>query len=583
MLESQDRRLRQRDYLLRLARAMAAQLDADPLLNLVIAQAVELLAGNYGLIALSNPTNLLEIRAAYGLPNGSWPAFDDMLRVLDSEGPQSQRLGGELAEAATTLNLPLRQAVALPLVVGEEQVGIMIVLRAALNVGFTADDRQLLGAFVDFAAIAVNNAQLYAEAIAERRRLDTIIEQSVDGMMMLDSRWRIIRFNAAMERLTGWPREEAIGRPCAEVLGIHNTQGVNVCLTACPLQVYPPQSHPSIEGWITHRDGHEVYVGSSYSATRDAADRFTGAVANVRDLTAQKREEELQSTFISVMSHELKTPVAIIKGYAGTLSRTDVQLDAGTRHELLTGIEEEADRLARLIGDLLEVSRMQAGGLRLHPSEWNLAELSGDVVSAFAATTDERFEFQLRFEADLPHVYADAERIRMVLNNLISNAIKYSPNGGTIRVGGWQDDAHVLAYITDEGIGIAQDELPKLFAPFYRVDTRLARETQGAGLGLYLTKAIIEAHGGRIWVDSTLGRGSRFAWTLPIAPLTLPPMHQAIHHQHAHSHDSDYDEDWVDEANLAEPGATFIQSDPQPRQMTHTDDAPTNPTNPALL
>ena len=522
LLDAQDRRLRQRDYLLRLSRAMAAQLDAEPLLNLVVAQAVELLAGNHGFIALFNQHQTLEIRAAYGLAPAMWPAFDDILHVLAQEGTQSPRLRTELSAAATTLSLPLRQAVALPLVVGAEHVGIMLVLRAALNVDFTADDQQLLGAFVDFAAIAVNNAQLYAEAVAERGRLDVIIEASADGMMMLDSRWRITRFNAAMERLTGWPREEALGRPCAEVLAIHNASGVNLCLTACPLQLFPHDNQPSIEGWITHRDGHEVYVGSSYSVIRDSAGRFNGAVANVRDLTAQKREDELQSTFISVMSHELKTPVAIIKGYAGTLRRTDMHLDEATETELLTGIEEEADRLGRLIGDLLEVSRMQAGGLRLHPSEWDLAELAQDVVSAFAATTNERFEFQLRFDEMMPSVYADAERIRMVLTNLLSNAVKYSPNGGTIRLGGWQEGTHVLAYVADEGIGIAPEELPKLFNAFYRVDTRLARETQGAGLGLYLTKAIIEAHGGRIWADSTLGRGSRFLWTLPIAPPSLP-------------------------------------------------------------
>jgi PAS domain S-box-containing protein len=522
MLDAQDRRLRQRDYLLRLARAMAAQLDAEPLLNLVVAQAVELLAGNYGFIALCNPANDLEIRAAYGLPPSLWPAFDDILYVLDREGTQSPRLRGELSQAAQALDLPLRQAVALPLVVGEEQVGMMLVLRAALNVGFTADDQQLLGAFVDFAAIAVNNAQLYAEAVIERERLDAIIEASADGMMMLDSRWRVTRFNAAMERLTGWTREEALGRPCAEVLAIHNAAGVNLCLTACPLQLFPDNDHPSIEGWVTHRDGVEIFVGSSYSVIRDASGRFNGAVANVRDLTAQKREEELQSTFISVMSHELKTPVAIIKGYAGTLRRTDVSLDAATQAELLTGVEEEADRLGRLIGDLLEVSRMQAGGLRLHPSEWGLAELAQDVVSAFAATTDERFEFQLRFDEDMPPVYADRERIRMVLTNLLSNAVKYSPDGGVIRLGGWQEGSHVLAYVADEGMGIAQEEIPKLFNAFYRVDNRLARQTQGAGLGLYLTRAIIEAHGGQIWVDSTIGRGSRFHWTLPIAPPSLP-------------------------------------------------------------
>ena len=526
MLDQHDLRLRQRDYLLSLVRAMAAQLDSDPLLNLVVAQAVELLAGNYGFIALYNPNHQLVIRSAYGLNPELWSAFDDILRVLEQEGTQSNRLPNELGKTAATINIPLRQAVALPLIVGDEQVGMMLVLRAALNVGFTLDERQMLGAFVDFAAVAVHNAQLYAEAVNERERLDVIIEKSADGMMMLDSRWRVTRFNAAMERLTGWTRAEAVGRPCAEVLAIHNKQGINLCLTACPLQLFPDNNHPSIEGWITHRDGHEIYVGSSYSVVRDATGRFNGAIANIRDLTRQKQEEQMQSTFISVMSHELKTPVAIIKGYASTLQRTDIQLDEATHQELMVGIEEEADRLGHLINDLLEVSRLQAGGLRLHPINVDIADLANDIVTAFAPTTDDRFEFQLRFDPVTPAVYGDVERIRMVLSNLISNAIKYSPEGGVIRVGGWQEGSHVLVYVADEGIGIPADELPKLFNAFYRVDNRLARETQGAGLGLYLTKAIVEAHGGKLWVDSTVGKGSRFCFTLPIAPPALPSVEE---------------------------------------------------------
>lgn len=525
MLEPTDRRLRQRDYVLRLARAMAAQLDLERLLNLVIAQAVELLAGNYGLITLCNPTSALEIRAAFNLPDSTWPAFDDLLGALDTLGPQSPQIRHEIRQAATTLQLPLRQAVALPLMAGGEQVGILLVFRAALNVDFTADDQQFLAAFADFAAIAVHNAQLYEEAVAERSRLDTIIEQSADGLMMLDARWRITRFNAAMERLTGWPRDEAMGRPCAEVLAIHTDQGVNLCLAACPLQALHIQTSPTIEGWITHRDGSEVYVGLSYSVTRDSLGHFVSAIGSVRDSTRTKREEELQATFMSVMSHELKTPVAIIKGYASTLSRTDIVLDAPTRHELLTGVEEEADRLANLIGDLLEVSRIQAGGLRLHPAALDMAELASQAISALAATADARFEFQLRFEDDLPAVYGDAERLRMVLSNLISNAIKYSPEGGVIRVGGWAEGSHALIYVADEGIGIPADEIPRLFNRFYRIDNRLARQTQGAGLGLYLTRSIVEAHHGRIWVESTVGKGSRFVFTLPLMPplLVNPP------------------------------------------------------------
>jgi signal transduction histidine kinase len=144
--------------------------------------------------------------------------------------------------------------------------------------------------------------------------------------------------------------------------------------------------------------------------------------------------------------------------------------------------------------------------------------MARSVVAAFAAQTDERFEFELRFPDDLPLVHADHERVRMVLTNLVSNAVKYSPEGGRIRIGGRAERNLVLAYVDDQGVGIAPEEQARIFDRFYRVDNRLRRETQGTGLGLYLTRAIIEAHGGTIRVESKVGRGSRFLFTLPLAP-----------------------------------------------------------------
>ncbi len=519
MIELPDHRLRQREYLLQISRAITAQLDLTSVLNLVIRVAVEMLAGTSGLIALyeEDGSDELRVYASAGLPREVWAAFAPLLAL-----PLGNTRRGEVAhvlnQVAADTGLPLRQVIALPLTFHDTRVGTIYVFRAALNVAFSANEAQVLQAFADQAAIAVSNARLYQGVLREKQRLDAIIEQSADGVMILDGRWRIIQFNKAMEQLTGWPRTEAIGRPCAEVLGIHNSQGINICLADCPLQRLPYASNPVVEGWITTRDGRDLYVQSRYAPQRGAGGLFQGAIANVRDITDQKREEELQSTFVSIISHELKTPVSIIKGYAGTLGREDANWSRETIREGLRVIEEESDRLARQIQDLLDVSRLQAGGMHLELTDWSLAELAREVVQAFAVQTDGHFEFELRFPDDFPLAHADYERIRMVLTNLVSNAVKYSPEGGTIRIGGRAENDIAIVYVSDQGVGIAPEEQERIFDRFYRIDNRLKRDTPGTGLGLYLTRAIIEAHGGYIRVESKLGRGSRFIFTLPLAP-----------------------------------------------------------------
>jgi PAS domain S-box-containing protein len=514
MLEKPDQRLRQREQLLQVSRAITAQLDLTSVLDLVIDVAVDLLAGTAGLIALRDEDGSLRVGAAPGLPREIWPAFSALLVTpLEDRHALAQRL----QEVALDTRLPLRQVIALPLVFRQIRVGVIYVFRAALNVAFTQEEQDLLKAFADQAAIAVSNARLYQSVLHEKQQLDALIEQSADGVMILDSRWRITTFNRAMERLTGWPREEAIGHPCAEVLAIHSAQGINICLVDCPLQRHPPDPNPAVEGWITARDGRRLYVRSNYAVQRGPGGEFQGALANVRDVTEQKIEEEMQSTFISVISHELKTPVSIIKGYAETLARQDAHWDDATLRDGLQVISEEADRLAQQIGGLLDVSRLQAGGLRLEMTDWALPPLAQQVVERFAGQAGEQFSFELRFPDDFPLVHADYERTREVLENLVSNAVKYSPDGGVIRIFGRAAADHAIISVNDQGIGIAPEEQAKLFRRFYRVDNRLRRDTQGAGLGLFLARAIVEAQGGRIWVESAPGRGSRFSFTVPLA------------------------------------------------------------------
>lgn len=527
MLERSDYRLRQRDYLLRIGQAITSQLDLDAVLSLVIEYAVEIVAGTYGLIALSDEqSQRLKVAASHNLPRPAWSAFDPLLEIMAEPGARLDDGASAARNVAETLNLPLRQAVSLPLLLGDTVMGVILVFRAAVNVAFTADDRRLLQAFADQAAIAVQNARLYQEAVRERERLHAIIEQSADGVMIFDELWRITNFNRAMERLTGWPRDEAIGRPCAEVLALHTAQGVNICLTDCPLQRLPYVPHPVAEGWITTRDGRRRYLESRYSPTRSARGEFLGAIANVRDITDQKQEEQQQLTFISVISHELKTPVAIIKGYASTLRRPDATWDAATLDDGLGIIEEEADRLTELIGNLLDVSRLQAGTLPLTFAPFALPALVERVVQGIAATAGEKYKFELRFPPGFPLVVGDENRVRMVLTNLLTNAVKYSPRGGTIRVGGWVEGNRARVYVSDEGIGVAVEDRERIFERFYRADNSLSRAAQGAGLGLYLAKVIVEAHGGRIFVESQPQRGSRFIFTLS---LDRPQLGGAVH------------------------------------------------------
>jgi signal transduction histidine kinase len=214
--------------------------------------------------------------------------------------------------------------------------------------------------------------------------------------------------------------------------------------------------------------------------------------------------------------------VALIKGYAQTLARPDAEWDSKTARQGLEVIEEEADRLESLINNLLDVSRIQASGLRLDYADVDIEDLARRVAEAYRTQTEDH-QIEQDFPNRLPLIWGDAERLRQVLTNLISNAIKYSPAGGVIRVGGWTDSVsergagqRVILYVADQGIGIPKDELPHIFDQFYRVDSSLRRTTAGAGIGLFVSKAIVEAHRGEIWVRSEQDRGSTFFVAIPL-------------------------------------------------------------------
>jgi PAS domain S-box-containing protein len=349
----------------------------------------------------------------------------------------------------------------------------------------------------------------------EQGRLAAIFQYSAEGILTVDSALRIIDFNPAMEHLTGWRESEVLGRFYFEVLRPKDRQGNDLGLEDSPiLQTFAGRGVVNREMMISARDGQFIDACVTASCVRSARGEPMNGILNVRDVTRERQQEEQRSTFISIISHELQTPIAIIKGYASTLARTDASLEPKALRSRLTAIEEEADRLNTLVGNLLYASRIQAGGLHMDIAPLDLRNLIEGVARRFRAHSPDG-SIILDIPPNLPTVMADRDRIEEVLQNLLDNAVKYSPRRRAITITSHATGEEVIVSVSDMGMGIALREQESIFDRFHRASDTATRATSGAGLGLYICRAIVEAHGGRIWVESTLHQGSTFSFSLP--------------------------------------------------------------------
>jgi PAS domain S-box-containing protein len=498
---------------------MVSRLNVRAVLRLILQASVDMLQGQAGLIALEDEMGGFTFSASYGLPpamvDSFVPLVEDMPRVEDTEDFSIPDLATKLSGIAEETGLLLRQVVALPMVAEQVFLGAIFIFRSH-STRFSADDRQILASFANYAAIAVNNARLYETAVTERQRLDALLESSADGIMVLQPNLQIERINRALVSLTGWSSDEAVGRAYSEVIVWERRQS-NLTLEDAVAQGWPRREGPTlyIEGELRRRNGSVVSVGITYAPVTSRGGRLLNIIGTARDITHFREADTLKDTFISVVSHELKTPVSIIKGYAETLRRPKARQNPELVNEMLDDIVSESDRLARLVDDLLDASRLEAGGLSFHEIEdVDMSVIAQRVIERYQGQTD-RHELTLEFGDEFPTIQGDAQRLEQVIDNLVSNAIKYSPRGGEVSIRGQFSPAEVVVSVSDEGVGIPLDEQERIFHRFYRIEGPETRAVSGTGLGLYLVRAIVEAHGGRTWIKSTPGQGATFYVALP--------------------------------------------------------------------
>jgi PAS domain S-box-containing protein len=512
-----DFRVRQRDYLLEIARAISQELNLDILLKRILDISAEMLAGQAGLIALRAEGGGWTVASSHGIPPAFLRYLDPLLGAVPDhqdparfELPEINRLLQKLTRSAV---LGWLTGVGLPLIARQKVIGVIFVFRSYPGV-FSSNDRALLQSFADHAAIAVHNAQLYSQVSEEKQRLDALLDSAADGILILNPDHTISRCNPALMRMLGMSDGDIYGTSHEEVIRwAKRVSGPN--LEEAEADGWPLTPHATlyVEGDLERKHRSPLAVGITYSALKSPDGHLLNIIATVRDITHFREAEEIKSTFISVISHELKTPVALIKGYVSTLRREDAMWDREIVKDSLAVIEEEADRLTDLIENLLDASRLQAGALKIHLNEVDLEGLVSQTSERFRTQSD-RHTISVEFPRNFPVILGDENRLEQVISNLISNAIKYSGDGGEIRISGQVLPQQVIICVSDQGPGISAGDIPHVFDRFYRA-VEASKTTKGAGLGLYLARAVVEAHGGRIWVDPQPGIGARICFSLP--------------------------------------------------------------------
>jgi PAS domain S-box-containing protein len=429
----------------------------------------------------------------------------------------------------------VRSVVAAPLsLYGGDILGILTLGHPQVGY-FTPDHMQLVMAATAQIAIAVNNSDLYAvithqaeqlgaalqaqgEEVAKNR---AILESIADGVLVLDHSGHVLLVNPAAEELLGFPAAALEGRHVRHMLGLGETSAHRELIQALytelqqRLEEGAREAIPA-EGKIRLEAGETVLAANVAPLIVSRA-AVPGVVAALRDISREAEVERFKNEFISTVSHELRTPMTSIKGYTDLLFLGMAGELTDKQRGFLQIIKSNTDRLTALVADLLDISRIETGRIRLTIEALDMVQLINGVVSSFLEQyRDKGLRLNWEVPAELPEVRGDATRVSQVLSNLMDNAWRYTAEGGQVTISARRRNGFLQVDIADTGIGIAVEDQGRIFDRFFRADHPMVQEAGGSGLGLSIAKMFVEMLGGRIWVESEEGTGSTFGFTLPL-------------------------------------------------------------------
>ncbi len=405
----------------------------------------------------------------------------------------------------------------LPLKNPKHALGFMVILTEHTPSAYNRKIGSILEFVASQTAISIENQDLYSKINQSNAYMTDMLESISNGIIATDLSGCITKINKNATAILGIKGKKIIGRHFDTLVSGSLKKKLHEIFKAALGHNLLP------EIMISYSPFKEVdiFLGITASLLADKTKETNGVIFSFRDMSASKeierltRLDEMKSEFVSNVSHELRTPLSIIKSYTEALITQVSPDDSDTRENFLSVIDSETDRLSGIVSNLLDLSRIESGKFALNYSMIDLVQLINSVVSTFKPKLG-NIRIFTEFGENLPLINADSDKIKEVVINLVSNAARFSPMGGTIHIGLETQKGYMLCSVADTGIGIPEEAIPHIFDKFYRVDNSDTYEIEGTGLGLSIVRHILQMHKGKIQARSVLGKGSVFTFRLPL-------------------------------------------------------------------
>ena len=493
-------RVNELEILTSLGRSVTSSLKLDEVFKMVVDAAVEVTGSEEGnLLLLDEKTGDLYMRASKNFNEDFVNTF--RLPIQDSLAGTVLRTGAPVILDESTpqkikTSYLVHSLIYVPLKLKGRVLGVLGIDNRHNRISFKQKDVLLLSAMAEYAVIAIENARLYEEIVNESNKLDTIIKKIEDGVLVIDQNNRVVRINRVAEQALGTSTNVSVGTAVESLI---DDQELLAMLSDNDQRL-------SNRTEITTNDDH------IFSAQITPIPEV-GLAVTLHDITYLKKLDRIKSDFVNAVSHDLRSPLTAILGYIELIERAG-EINVNQK-EFINRVQISVHNITHLVDDLLNLGKIEAG----FDTSKELLDL-GDLIKQSVISLNSRLDLQkqtinLVLPENIPAIYASPVQIRQLLDNLISNSSKYSPEGSTITLNTQIELNQVILQIMDQGIGIPSMDLPYIFDKFYR-SGNVTANVPGTGLGLAIVKSIVENHQGRIWVDSTLGEGSTFTVVLPI-------------------------------------------------------------------